>query len=177
MYTDLTATAMAEAMEQNEKRLRSSTRPNGGRPYRCATGMAVPKTGKLKGRSSVGPVYDHDEARAVSFGQVKDVCNYCNKNVFVRVGSELRKYLRGAPMGEPGSCASANGVCVHAEQTWLTAREKQFKDSARVCTIGFVDDIHFRFAYDVKGRVWPKSEAVEMCKQIHSVYPAPLALE
>ena len=80
-------------------------------------------------------------------------------------------------MGEPGSCASANGVCVHAEQTWLTAREKQFKDSARVCTIGFVDDIHFRFAYDVKGRVWPKSEAVEMCKQIHSVYPAPLALE
>ena len=94
MYTDLTATAMAEAMEQNEKRLRSSTRPNGGRPYRCATGMAVPKTGKLKGRSSVGPVYDHDEARAVSFGQVKDVCNYCNKNVFVRVGSELRKYLQ-----------------------------------------------------------------------------------
>ena len=63
-------------MEQNEQRLRNSTRPNGGRPYRCATGMAVPKTGKLKGRSSVGPVYDPDEARAVSFAQVMEVCNY-----------------------------------------------------------------------------------------------------
>ena len=125
----------------------------------------------------MGPVYDKDEARAVSFQMVKDICNHCNKNVHVRVGSELRKYFRGAPMGEPGSCASANGVCLDAEETWLAQREQQYSDSARICTIGFVDDIQFRFAYDVQGRVWPKAEAVEMCQQIHSVYPPPLSLE
>ena len=177
MYTDLTAAAMAAAMDANERRLRNSTKPHGGRPYRCATGMAVPKVGKLKGRSSVGPVYNAEEERAVSFQMVKDVSNYCNNNVFVRVGSELRKYVRGAPMGEPGSCSSANGVCIHGEQTWLAQRELQYGDSARVDTIGFVDDIQFRFAYDVQGRVWPKSEALEMCKQVHNVYPPPLSLE
>ena len=177
MYTDLTPESMKAAMDRNETRLRRSNKPHGGRPYRCATGMAVPKTGKLKGRSSVGPVYNHEEERAVSFNTVKDVSNHCNENVYVRVGSELRKYVRGAPMGEPGSCASANGVCLDAEQTWVEQREQNHKDSARVCTIGFVDDIQFRFAYDVQGRVWPKAEAVEMCKQVHGVYPPPLALE
>ena len=139
--------------------------------------MAVPKIGKLKGRSRVGPVYDKDEGRFVTFQKVKDVSNFCNTNVHVMVGSELRKYTRGAPMGEPSSCASANGVCLDAEQTYRSKREEQYGDSARISTIGFVDDIQFRFAYDVKGRVWPKAEAVEMCSQVHEVYPPPLSLE
>ena len=177
MYTDLTAASMAAAMDHNEARLRNSTKPHGGRPYRCATGMAVPKVGKLKGRSSVGPAYDPDEARFVTFQQVKDVSNFCNRNVYVRVGSELRKYTRGAPMGEPGSCASANGVCLSAEQAFRDRREQECGDSARISTIGFVDDIQFRFAYDVQGRVWPRAEAEQMCAQVHDVYPPPLSLE
>ena len=48
-------------------------------------------------------------------------------------------------MGEPGSCAQANGVCLHAEQTYHVERERAFGDSARIASSGFVDDLHTRF--------------------------------
>ena len=139
--------------------------------------MCTPRVGKLAGRGRVGPVYDAGEFRAVSFEDIQAVCSYANAHVYVRVGSELRHYSRGAPMGEPSSCAQANGVALHAEQEFKTRRERDHKDGARIATLGFVDDMHYRFAYDKQDRVWCKAEALQMAREAENTYPAPLALE
>ena len=80
-------------------------------------------------------------------------------------------------MGEPASCAQANSVCLHAEQTHWARRQAAFGDSARIDSFGFVDDMHFRFAFDPLGRVWPKHEALELLAEMLVVYPPPLVLE
>ena len=176
MYTDLTKEAMAAALEGNFKRVRNSARAD-GRPLRTARSVCVPKTGKLAGRGRVGPVYDAGEFRAVSFDDIRDVCSHVNTHVYVRVGCELRHYRRGAPMGEPGSCAQANGVALHAEQQFVAQRDGCQGDGARVATLGFVDDMHFRFAFDRRGKLWSKESALELAAAAETLYPAPLELE
>ena len=177
MYTDLTKEAMGEALEANIVRVKQCARTKDGRPLRTARSVCVPKIGKLAGRGRIGPVYDASEFRAVSFDDIRAVCNHVNTHVYVRVGSELRHYLRGAPMGEPGSCAQANGVGLHAEQQFLAERQRCQGDGARVATLGFVDDMHFRFAFDRRGKVWSKASAVQMAVEAEGLYPAPLELE
>lgn len=85
--------------------------------------------------------------------------------------------LCGTPMGEPASCAQANSVCMDAEQRFMTERERVAGDSARVATVGFVDDIFPKYAYDREGRIWPRREAEELLAATRSMYPAPLSLE
>ena len=144
---------------------------------RTANTVCTPKQGPLRGRGRIGPVYDSEDYRPVSFDDIRDVCSWVNSHVYVRVGSELRHYLRGAPMGEPGSCAQANGVALHAEQSFLDQRERKCGDGARVATLGFVDDMQFRFAYDKRGLVWSQESAEQMAAEADAVYPAPLELE
>ena len=176
MYTDLTRKAMAAAWKANVGRVRQSERHD-GRPLRAARSVCTPKLGPLRGHGRVGPVYDSETCRAVSFDDIGAVCAYVNAHVYVRVGSELRHYTRGAPMGEPGSCAQANGVALDAEQEFKAQRERDHSDSGRICTLGFVDDMHFRFAYDVRGRAWSKASAERMAEMAETTYPAPLTLE
>ena len=176
MYTDLTRAAMAEAWAANRVRVRQSVRDD-GRPMRTARSVCTPKVGPLRGHGRIGPVYDKETFRAVSFDDVSAVCDWVNAHVYVRVGSELRHYTRGAPMGEPGSCAQANGVAMHAEQMFLARRERDHGDGVRICTLGFVDDMHFRFAYDVRGRIWSRESAEEMAAEAVGLYPPPLSLE
>ena len=83
----------------------------------------------------------------------------------------------GTPMGEPASCGQANGVCLDAEQTFVEQRAVNVGDDARVCTVGFMDDINFRFMYDLEGRVWTKTTAEQMLRECESLYPLPLSLE
>ena len=176
MYTDLTAAVMKAAWEGCVKRVRRSVRDD-GRPLRTACSVNVPKLGPLRGHGRVGPVYDSETARAVSFTDIGNVCAHVNAHVYVRVGSELRHYTRGAPMGEPSSCAQANAVAMHAEQTNLDERERDHGDGCRIRTLGFVDDMHFRFAYDTRNRAWTKASAEEMVKAAETLYPSPLTLE
>ena len=176
MYTDLTAAVMKAAWEACVVRVRRSVRGD-GRPLRAACSVCVPKTGPLRGHGRVGPVYDKEMFRAVSFADIGDVCAHVNAHVYVRVGAELRHYTRGAPMGEPSSCAQANAVAMNAEQNYLTQRERDHEDGSRVRTLGFVDDMHFRFAYDTQGRIWTKESAQEMSRTAETLYPAPLTLE
>jgi hypothetical protein len=93
-------------------------------------------------------------------------------------------------MGEPASefcvprqiclgtqCAQANSVCLDAEQTYMTNRERVRGDSARIASVGFVDDMHFRFAYDRQDLLWTRQEAEDMLVESRTIYPAPLVLE
>ena len=167
---------MDAALKRNVLRLRNSTRPS-GRAYRAAGTVAVPRVGKLKGRAYIGVPGDPEDFHTVSFADVQEISAYLTRNVHVRVGSELRRYLRGAPMGEPGSCAQANGVSLDGEQTYFETRKKNHGDAERIATLGFVDDIHFRFGYDRRGRTWTKASAEKMLREVHDIYPPPLALE
>ena len=85
--------------------------------------------------------------------------------------------LLGAPMGEPASCAQALSVCLHAEQSFHTTRETAEGDSARDASLGFVDDMQFRYGYELSDRVWTRASARELLEQSRAIYPPPLELE
>ena len=68
-------------------------------------------------------------------------------------------------------------MCLDAEQRFHVQRELVGGDSARIASLGFVDDLFYRYGHDPKGRVWPRAEAVKMLRESRSMYPAPLTLE
>ena len=102
---------------------------------------------------------------------------FINANTYVRVGTEMRHMQRGAPMGEPASCAQANAVCMHAEQQFHRARERECGDSARIASLAFVDDLQPRVGYDMDDRVWTRRDAEALLDDIRGMYPPPLSLE
>ena len=102
---------------------------------------------------------------------------FINENTYVRVGNEMRHMRRGAPMGEPASCAQANAVCMHAEQRFHRARERECGDSARIASLAFVDDLQPRVGYDMDDCVWTRQEAEALLDDIRGMYPPPLSLE
>ena len=79
--------------------------------------------------------------------------------------------------GSSWGCAQANSVCMDAEQRFHVERERSHGDSARIATLGFVDDLFFAYAYDRAGRVWTKAEAQALLASSNSMFPAPLELE
>eukprot|EP01050_Picozoa_sp_SAG11_P019662 SAG11_NODE_3172_length_2635_cov_2.232650_3_plen_115_part_00 len=68
----------------------------------------------------------------------------------MKVGKQVRHYHIGTPMGEPGSCAKANGLCLDDELRVDAEREAAWGGgySERNCSLAFVDDKHVRVAYD-----------------------------
>lgn len=73
--------------------------------------------------------------------------------------------------------ADGGRVALHAEQKFVTQRDECQGDGARVATLGFVDDMHFRFAFDRCGKLWTKTSAMELAVAAECIYPAPLELE
>eukprot|EP01050_Picozoa_sp_SAG11_P009838 SAG11_NODE_954_length_6397_cov_11.146237_6_plen_115_part_00 len=65
----------------------------------------------------------------------------------------------GTPMGEQGSCAKANGLCLDDELAADALREQKHGDSERNLSLAFVDDKAVRVAYDDAG--WTKESALE----------------
>ena len=112
--------------------------------------MCVGRKRSDQGRSvcSLGPAYNHEEEVEIKFSDLTDVSDYSNDTSILRVGREIRRYLQGTPMGEQGSCAKANGVCLDDELRIDAAREAEFGDSERNLSLAFVDDKHARVAYD-----------------------------
>ena len=80
----------------------------------------------------------------------------------------------GTPMGEPGSCAKANGVCLDDELNADAEREKRYGDSERNLSLAFVDDKHIRVAYD--NVLWSRESAQEYLEVLRN-YSAPLVME
>eukprot|EP01050_Picozoa_sp_SAG11_P022015 SAG11_NODE_4048_length_2087_cov_1.479376_1_plen_110_part_10 len=67
-------------------------------------------------------------------------------------------------MGEQGSCAKANGLCLDDELRVDAAREAAHHDSERNCSLAFVDDKHLRVAFD--DILWSKESAEEYASQL-----------
>eukprot|EP01050_Picozoa_sp_SAG11_P016364 SAG11_NODE_2226_length_3663_cov_1.716891_1_plen_250_part_00 len=93
----------------------------------------------------------------VTLKDVVDICEHSNARSFMRVGRQIRHYHIGTPMGEQGSCAKANGLCMDDEYAMDAVREAACGDSERNCSLAFVDDKHVRVAYD--DVIWSKESA------------------
>ena len=91
----------------------------------------------------------------------------------LRWGSQLRSECTS----ECTDCAQANAVCMHAEQRFHRARERECGDSARIASLAFVDDLQPRVGYDMDDRVWTRQEAEALLDDIRGMYPPPLSLE
>ncbi len=68
-------------------------------------------------------------------------------------------------------------MCLHAEQLFHVAREREAGDSARIGSLGFVDDLQYKYGYDLQDRAWTKQEALDLLESSRTMYPPPLELE
>eukprot|EP01050_Picozoa_sp_SAG11_P014554 SAG11_NODE_1805_length_4229_cov_1.746005_4_plen_282_part_00 len=109
----------------------------------------------------------------VTFKDMIDICEFSNARSFMCVGCEIRHYHIGTPMGEQGSCAKANGLCLNDELLADEARELSHGDSERNLSLAFVDDKHVRVAYD--DILWTRESAEEIADGLMQ-YTAPLLM-
>ena len=85
--------------------------------------------------------------------------------------------LHGSARSVVPLCAQALSVCVQAEQLFHTQRESEVGDSARIASLGFVDDLQFKYAYELSDRGWTRAAARAMLEQSRTLFPPPLTLE
>ena len=116
----------------------------------------------------------------VTFNDIRQVNAFANENSYMYVGKQLRKYRVGIPMGDPLSCAKANGTCLHAEMKCDTTREERVGDAERNLTLCFMDDLFIKVVYEVDGSReggWTEASAEEYKEELKKCYPERLVLE
>eukprot|EP01052_Picozoa_sp_SAG31_P050930 SAG31_NODE_11858_length_991_cov_22.808296_1_plen_224_part_01 len=142
MYTNITHARMDSALEANIARLRDSVHDDRRYPLRCLDRISVGrrKTKTNQDLRTLGPAYNKHEQVEITFDQMQDICEHSNACSYMRVGCEIRHYHMGTPMGEQGSCAKANGLCLDDELRVDAQREQNHGDSMRNLSLAFVDD-------------------------------------
>jgi hypothetical protein len=165
---------MNDALLRNIERVRNSHAPGRRYPLRNLDRVEVGKR-KSDGLKAcaLGPAYNTEEQTEILFSDMMDICVHSNARSFMRVGKQIRHYHIGTPMGEQGSCAKANGLCLDEELRVDAAREAECGDSERNCSLAFVDDKHVRVAYDEL--LWSKSSAEEYADRLMR-YSEPLSM-
>ena len=81
----------------------------------------------------------------------------------------------GTPMGEQGSCAKSNGVCLDDELRIDQEREDKHLDSERNLSLAFVDDKYAIVAYDENDQFWTRASATEYLGELMT-YSDPLRM-
>ena len=176
MYTNLHPDDMDAAMRRNlTERLPYAVEPARGRPYRAVRAISVPRhTSGVRG-CRLGPSYDEDEFVTIPISTLLELGAYTSRRSIIQIGSELRHYRLGTPMGHQESCAKANGVALDAELRFAESRD----DSARDLSASFVDDMFVRVAYakDDPSHPWTRASALEYARGLTSCFPEPLRME
>ena len=116
----------------------------------------------------------------INFDDIRQVNAFANENSYMFVGKQLRKYRVGIPMGDPLSCAKANGTCLHAEMQCDNRRAERVGDAERNMTLCFMDDLFIKVAYEVDATgadAWTEQSAEEFKEELKSCYPERLVLE
>ena len=174
MYVLLRHQQIVESTSRNMQRFCASPRPGShNHGLRMPNCVSVPrKQGRLSD-CRVGKSYDPDHA-TITVDDVMEVCKYTNDNTYVFVGTELRHYHLGTPMGAPGSCAKANGVGLDAE---IRMDQVTQHDPDRNLSISYVDDKHARVAWSTDTSLgWSLESAQAYCTELLQ-YPKPLVME
>ena len=123
----------------------------------------------------LGPAYNHETQVEIRFSDLIEVCEYSNSHSIMRVGRQIRQYIMGTPMGEQGSCAKSNGVCLDDELRIDQEREDKHLDSERNLSLAFVDDKHAIVAYDENDLFWTRASATEYLGELMT-YSDPLRM-
>ena len=185
MYTELGHKEIMVATEANVERAKEvQTDEAKGERRSCARlrrTVVCPK-GKCKLREcGFGKDYGLSGSTNVeiNFDDIVQVNEFANESSYMFVGKEIRKYRLGIPMGDPLSCAKANGTCLHAEMTCDKAREERRGDAQRNLTLCYMDDLFMKVAYEVGDgdEEWTEKEADEYLEELKQCYPARLVLE
>ena len=172
MYTNIAHDRMDEALESNIERLRKSSMLDRRFPLRNLDRVSVGRR-KTKQKWNALPAYNHHEQVEITFEQMKAICRHSNESSYMQVGHEIRHYHMGTPMGEQGSSAKANGLCLDDELQVDALRESEHGDSERNLSLAFVDDKAVRVAYD--GVQWSRSSAEEYASGLMT-YSDPLVM-
>ena len=177
MYTNLYHTDCDSSLRRNVDRYRASGSDIGGHNMRSREYICMPKRGAKIANCRPGQSYDDDHV-TVSLQDIVDVAEYSNSRSIMFVGTELRQYTQGIPMGEQGSCAKANGVALDAELRCDAEREETHGDSERNLSLQYVDDGYNKIVYSEEGCMgWTRESAVEYATQVRECYPHPLFME
>jgi hypothetical protein len=123
----------------------------------------------------LGPAYNHETQVEIKFSDLIDICEYSNRHSIMRVGRQIRQYIMGTPMGEQGSCAKANGVCLDDELRIDKEREEKHHDSERNLSLAYVDDKHAIVAYDENDQLWTRASAEKYLSELMT-YSDPLRM-
>eukprot|EP01052_Picozoa_sp_SAG31_P004928 SAG31_NODE_210_length_20286_cov_22.684748_21_plen_375_part_00 len=142
-------------------------------PLRCLDRISVGRRKTKQNWKTLGPAYNKHEQVEITFDQLREICVHSNACSYMRVGCEIRHYHMGTPMGEQGSCAKANGLCLDDELKVDAQRERDHGDSMRNLSLAFVDDKLVRVAYD--HCIWSKASAEQYATDLMK-YSHPLTM-
>jgi hypothetical protein len=178
MYTNLFHADCDTCLIRNARRYRESTQDIGGHNLRCRERICMPRKNTKLQDCRPGSSYDEEEFVTITVQDIVDICVYSNSRSIMFVGTELRQYFQGIPMGEQGSCAKANGVALDAELQCDVDRARTHGDSERNLSLQYVDDAHNRVAWSDNPELgWSRESAVAYAASIRECYPAPLFME
>jgi len=142
---------MDASVVANLQRVRQQVVANRRYPIRNLDRVCVRKGGRAKDCVLGRVASENEDFMVVMFDTLREVCVYSNAHTYLMVGTQLRRQRTGSPMGEQISPAKTAGVCLNHEATVMETRETRRGDSVRNLSIGFVDDIHLRVAYSLRG--------------------------
>ena len=167
-----------------------NTNPNGGvrSSTRTRTGVVLPRRKCKQTECWFGKkVFDDSDHVEITFEDIIDVNTFAEEHSYMFVGTQLRKYKLGVPMGDPLSCAAALSCTLAAEMSADSTRQTRCGDADRNLSLCFMDDLFFKVAYESakacaeqtrQGRdAWTKASARQYIAELMSCYPKPLELE
>ena len=176
MYVELGHATIEDAFTRNAARYRASATTDTRYALRTPDAICVPRSGATMASCRAGRATDEDHV-TVLISDIADINAYSNSRSIMHVGTEMRRYFKGTPMGEQSSCAKANGVGLDAELTFDEQRQASHGDAARNMSLAYVDDAHVRIAYYEDGRAgWSEESARDYARGLMGCYPSPLRM-
>jgi len=177
MYTNLRPADMDAAMERNLlHRLPRASEAGRRYPLRVVDAITVPREGSGIRGCRLGASYDSEAFVTIPISDILEVGKFTSRRSIVQIGTELRHYSLGTPMGHQESCAKAGSVCLDAELRYDAARGA---DAARNLSSSYVDDMHVRVLYSTAqtGHSWTRESAEEYARGLTTCFPEPLYME
>ena len=177
MYTNLRHCTILDSVSDNIAEYLATDMRIGGHLLRTPREVSVPRRGAKMATCRQGPAMSEDFV-TITVDDILAVSTYAVQHSIVMVGTDVRHYHKGIPMGHQLSCALANGTAASAETHNDVRMAEAGFDPDRNLSLQYVDDANIRVAYSPSGeRGWTRDSAVTMADMIQSCYPDPLVME
>ena len=91
-----------------------------------------------------GQLYEGEKLVQVDFNDIRDVSRWANEMSYMFVGTQLRRYVLGVPMGAPMACFQALATTKRCEDVC----NEKMEDSERNVSVCVMDDLFLQILYD-----------------------------